>query len=374
MEEKGGPVNGIVPPVVIHAAVRRKIEEHGYIQQLIAKEAFAYVFDFVPKEGEQRQMVKIVKAMTSAERESFFTEVRFARAFGSPASVSLIRHGHMDQDHYFYGWLVFPKLPTLQDTLPEIHKEPRDTREKLAKRLMVQLLPHLKKMNGVGFYHNNVHPRTILVRKARHSFYFMLYNYSTGKEYDQVIETHWGPHKPDAIALIFVAARMVCIPHSKKWPEWLSVLHALVTTLPRGALVPFDRMKFMVNRTGEGEEASLSAPPEVHNTLKEAITKIRGLEEHVCLLFKTMWDFKIDKPFEPTETLLTQVESRSVRMLVPNKYLQMVVYVAEEDYEKVAWVSFVPLTRLSAKGASCLLEVILINPWGVLRECFELCK
>lgn len=366
----------------IHVSVRRMIEKDGFIGLMISKVGRTWLFDFVPKKGEGRQVVKIVQAFGRAEEEAFFRESEYARGFAGPGSVPLLAWGRIRQGYDFYGWIVYPKLPTLNELLPEIHQKPQKERETLAKRMIVQLLPHLKRMNGVGAYHNNINGNTVKVKRDKHSFHFMLYDYSRGKEYDQVLATHWGHHKVDAIGLISAAASIVSTAgdeDSNKWPEWLSALQTLVTTLPRGALVPYDRMKFMSSEEEkkESQDAPFSILPRyVHQTLKEAVTRFRTDEiaRYISRLFEIMWRFEIDQPFEPMETLLNQVESRSVRLLVPNKYVQIVVYVAEEDYEQVAWVSFVPLTRLSAKGASCLLEVILVNPWGVLRECFELCK
>lgn len=361
----------------IHVSVRRMIEKDGFIGLMISKVGRTWLFDFVPKKGEGRQVVKIVQAIGRAEEEAFFRESEYARGFAGPGSVPLLAWGRIRQGYDFYGWIVYPKLPTLNELLFKIHQKPQTERETLAKRMMVQLLPHLKRMNGVGSYHNNINGNTIKVKKEKHSFHFMLYNYSKGKEYDQVLATHWGHHKVDAIGLISTAATIVTT--DDKWPEWLSALQTLVTTLPRGALVPYDRMKFMLKPSEEekGQDAPFSILPRyVHQTLKEAVARFRTDEiaRYISRLFEIMWKFEIDQPFESVDALHRQVESGAVHLLVPNKYVQIVIYVAEEDYEQVAWISFVPLLNVKAKGASCWLEMLMWNPRGVLRECFELCK
>ncbi len=289
-------------------------------------------------------------------------------------------------------WFIYPRADMSADALLQDFNEKKTSskeRWRVAKSMVWQLLRVVEQLHDKGVVHNDIFLRNILVNRPKHEgekYTFFLNDYGAVRSHEELIESFHPPHQEDADFLLNAAAYLARGKYNDLFhvrqvveglPPWLERCRGILKSLPKGARVPFERLKQAI-RSSKEEDAPMANNEANLAKLKEAIDRV---DQERSIINMALASASREFPAWGTLTLTTKqfmlesIRQGAASIAEAHAGICIILYILEDEEQGgEPWVSFMPIhrTNIAQRGASIALNQMMSSPNAILaaiRQC-----
>ena len=366
----------------------RAVSEYGTIGKVLGKGVYGVVAEIVPKKPEDRLALKVI----FNDRENWALEKKYAHKIRHTHSLTWLAEGKLTVDGKTVDWFIYPRADMSADALLQDFNEKKTSSEerwRVAKSMVWQLLRVVEKLHDKGVVHNDIFLRNILVNRPKHEgekYTFFLNDYGAVRSHEELIESFHPPHQEDADFLLNAAAYLARGKYNDLFhvrqvveglPPWLERCRGILKSLPKGARVPFERLKQAI-RSSKEEDAPMADNEANLAKLKEAIDRV---DQERSIINMALASASREFPAWGTLTLTTKqfmlesIRQGAASIAEAHAGICIILYILEDEEQGgEPWVSFMPIhrTNIAQRGASIALNQMMSNPNAILaaiRQC-----